>query len=846
MADRRYGTLLAKSQYIAADAWTKSRSIALLITIMAVLSAERRLPAQEVTIQAPPTAIPDAPRPPDAILVPPAEEGVEVTIRSDLQSERYGHFVLDGNVEIVYGSQADARTVRADHIEYDKATGEVVATGHLVATGGRNSERIAASHGTLNMKTQTGRFYDVSGSVGLALNGSRMVYKSANPFLFTGRMVVRTGPSEYQVYDGTVTSCQLPHPDWLLSAGLFSIDSDKATARNSVFHLLNVPLLYLPYVTHPVDAEERQSGLLIPVLGQSSSKGFITGEEVYLTLGRSADLTVGATYYSLRGWAQAAAFRYKGRDNDFAIARYTGLLDHGYTPASGIYTNQGGEDLTFRGRHDFSDATRAVADVEYLSSYTYREAFTDNFNQAVSSDILSTVYGQHTMDGTMASVRADRYQGLKRAATLATATTPATSEQQIRIFHAPSLDFDAADHRIGPTPLLWNLESSASALKRVQPNFVTGGTIERFDLHPQLSLPIAGGGLHLLPSVGVRETLYTRNRKTPYTGGPPVEGTGGLSRSDFEANIDARLPVLARTFTGPLAHRLFGADVRHTIEPYTTYRYVTGVGNFLNVLRFDDKDVVSNTDEIEYGTTQRLFVKQRDGNACADSASPIAAASDEETTIEANCTTSQRLAWRVAQKYFFNSNFGGAVTAGRRNILDTTLAFSGIAFLTEARDISPLISRLRVQTSEKTSIEWNFDYDTGAKKFTSNNIFVDVRQGKTFGGLSYARLNAPGRFYTEGVSSSVSNFNQFRVLLGYGSPTKAGLGIAANAGIDLNIGSLQYAALQTSYNWNCCGFSAEYRKYELGAVRNENAYRFNFTLANIGTAGNLRRAERLF
>ncbi len=48
------------------------------------------------------------------------------------------------------------------------------------------------------------------------------------------------------------------------------------------------------------------------------------------------------------------------------------------------------------------------------------------------------------------------------------------------------------------------------------------------------------------------------------------------------------------------------------------------------------------------------------------------------------------------------------------------------------------------------------------------------------------------------------------------------------------------------YNWDCCGFSAEYRKYELGAVRNENAYRFNFTLANIGSAGNLRRAERLF
>jgi len=29
-------------------------------------------------------------------------------------------------------------------------------------------------------------------------------------------------------------------------------------------------------------------------------------------------------------------------------------------------------------------------------------------------------------------------------------------------------------------------------------------------------------------------------------------------------------------------------------------------------------------------------------------------------------------------------------------------------------------------------------------------------------------------------------------------------------------------------------------------VRNENQYRFNFTLANIATLGNLRRQERLY
>ena len=126
--------------------------------------------------------------------------------------------------------------------------------------------------------------------------------------------------------------------------------------------------------------------------------------------------------------------------------------------------------------------------------------------------------------------------------------------------------------------------------------------------------------------------------------------------------------------------------------------------------------------------------------------------------------------------------------------------------------------------------------DTGAKKFLSNNVFVDYHAGNVFSGLSYARLNAPGRFYTQpfgsssGVSSPVSDFNQIRMLLGYGAPTKRGLGVAANVGLDLRLSTVQYGTLQASYNWDCCGFSVEYRKYELGSVRNENVYRFNITL----------------
>ncbi len=84
------------------------------------------------------------------------------------------------------------------------------------------------------------------------------------------------------------------------------------------------------------------------------------------------------------------------------------------------------------------------------------------------------------------------------------------------------------------------------------------------------------------------------------------------------------------------------------------------------------------------------------------------------------------------------------------------------------------------------------------------------------------------------------------MLLGYGYPTKRGFSGAANLGFDANLGFLQYSAVQTAYNWDCCGLSVEYRRFALGSVRNENQFRFNFALANIGSFGNLRRQEKLF
>ena len=837
----------------------------LCITLLAVYSGQ--VWAQGLTIQLPPAATPSSATPsqlpdapdyapgrasdaaaesagaaqenqavPVAVPVPAKGATVPVTIEADQQQKQGDLFTLQGNVVIHYKDYV----LQADRVTYHSDSGDATADGHLVLTGGSDNEHLTASHGTLNLKDESGKLYDVVGTVGVSAAGHRVMYTSANPFTITGKQVVKLGPDHYQVHDGTMTSCRIPHPKWILSAGTLEMLNGKATARNSIFRLHGVPILYLPYVTHPVSSESRQSGFLIPIFGNTDFEGvtgIVIGEQYYWVINRSTDLTVGLEYYSSRGWAQSAALHYKGRGLDFATARYSALQDRGINlPVNGVETNvkQGGEDFLFSGRHDYTDHTRAVAEAEYLSSYIYRQAFTENFNQAVSSNVQSTVFLTHENKGVAAAVDFERFESFEST----------TVGDEIRILHLPEFDFSALEHPLGHKGLLWSFDASADGLTRSEPNFNTNSILLRVDMHPRLAYRFHSHGWFFSPSIGLRNTFYGHSQQTALN--PvylvPVENTARIDRHDIEASFEMRSPVLERTFTAPMLEKLLHRDLRHVIEPSFTYRYVGGIDNFNNILRFDATDILSDTNEAEYGLTQRLFARAIKMHPCKENETPA-----EPGELNCGGQTKEWISWTVAQKYFFNSDFGGAATTGRRQVLTTTLDLTGVAFLTVPRNISPVISRVRVRTTEKTDLEWDLDYDPKAGRIASSNVYIDLHQGNYFAGLSHARLDAPGEFTVNGQISQISNFNQIRLLLGYGTPSKRGASIAGNAGYDLNLGTLQYGAIQSAYNWDCCGFSFEYRKFQLGpSVPSSSEYRFSFTLAGVGTAGNLRHAERLF
>jgi len=138
----------------------------------------------------------------------------DVTITA-LQQEKQGTlYQLHGNAEIHYGTFI----LRADEVTYNSATGDSKAEGHVMLDGGPNDEHIQASRGTYNLRTEIGKFEHVTGSIGVRLHGRRPMLTSSNPFVFTGATVEKNGPDHYKVYDGIVTTCDLPRPKWEFQA----------------------------------------------------------------------------------------------------------------------------------------------------------------------------------------------------------------------------------------------------------------------------------------------------------------------------------------------------------------------------------------------------------------------------------------------------------------------------------------------------------------------------------------------------------------------------------------------------------------------------------------------------
>lgn len=787
------------------------------------------------------------------------------TICADQQEKVGDVYKLHGNAEIHYRNYV----IRADEITYDSGSGEATASGHFTLDGGPNDDHVNASHGNYNLTAETGRFYDVRATTGLRFRGSRVVLTSTAPFAFSGRLVEKTSPDHYRVYDGTITTCELPRPKWQFDAHKVTVDvGGNASIYRSTFVLHGFPVFYFPYATHPVAREVRGTGFLLPTVGRSSTNGNEIGDSFFWAINRSMDATIGAQYLSKRGWSQRGEFRARPTNDSYVSLDFFGVIDRGLSQGAGVPPlREGGQEARLIAEGNFA-GFRAISNVDYLSSFLFRLAFNEVFTQAVNSEVKSQMFLSKELYGFSFGGMVERYQNFFQTTNPnGTLSYPPTFDS-IQILHTPSVDASSVDRQLWRSPFFWSFDASLSGLSRTEPGFHTAQLLGRFDVSPEISLPFQFHGWSVRPALTLHETYYTQR----FVNGLAVDDA--TNRQALETAVEVRAPVLEKIFD----KEMLGRKWKHVIEPRASYRWVSGVSDFANVLHFDERDILSDTSEVEYGFITRLYSKTSSDVHIEECDVPmtslaVGSAAPEQivpwqrvSTLENRrpCSpgpeTKEVATWEVEQKYFLDPTFGGALVPGQRNVFTTTEALTGIAFITQARHLSPLVSRMRAATSSRTDTEWDLDYDFQLGRINASTLLLNYNLGAFTigGGDAFLQIPQPTTTTsvvpTEGTCTPASSttkqptckFQQFRAALGYGGLARRGFSAAASLGFDAETRQLQFATAQTTYNWDCCGVTLEYRRYAIANVRNENLFRFTFSLANIGSFGNLRRQERLY
>ena len=730
-----------------------------------------------------------------------------VSIRADSQEKDHNVYHLRGNVEVTFQDMK----LTADEASFDEVTGNVRARGHITFADAES--RLEADEAFYNVQTGMGWFSNGRGTLRAKITPRPRMLITENPFYVRARRLERKSETTYVAIHARVTTCECEDTGWAISARRARVEvGDKVVTRDSFFHLLRVPIFYTPITVNSIARQPRQTGFLLPHVGNSSQKGFIVGGGFFWAINPSADLLLGLENYSIRGVARYGRFRAVPSATSDLLVEYSGVNDKGSGKQRQIRAP--GQSLRVIGQaKELGKGFRGVVDVDYITSLAYRLTFTDNFAQAVTSEVHQTGFATKNFGAYSLNFFASRYQNF-----LSAERVPGNS---VIIRQTPSAEFSGMDRQVGKTPLYFAFDFSATGLGRTEPAFITPQLSERVDFHPEVTLrskPFLG--FHVTPTLGLRATHYGTSLRAP---------DQPLNRLLGEFSVDLRPPSFEKVFSKP--H--WGYRFKHVIEPDIHYRLVgANDGDSLReVVRYDQLDIFAETNEIEYSLTNSLLIRK------------------EVSGGEAKPQARELLSWRLSQKYYFDPTFGGALEPGQRVVFDPTISLTGFAFA-QGRRLSPVVSVLKFAPFSNYDTELRADFNPSGGGVLNAGITSHLRHGPL--GLSFtdffinrtAALSTP--LAPADLSATIPSFHLLRTVATYGHTNRKGFSGAF--GLDFNFAQriAHQVVNQVSYNFGCFALDFEYRRFAVGDLRRENQFRVALSLANIGTFGNLKPRERLY
>lgn len=703
----------------------------------------------------------------------PLREGNLVIHADEIEKTPQELWVGTGNVVATFSET----TLLADEAVYNPSTGEVQLEGNIEVK--RGTQWLKGTRAELNLDTQLGVIFDAEGFTDQEL-------------FVKAKTLTRIGPETWLVEDGFLTACSQALPKWSFTAPRATIrDNSSARIRNTIFRVKQFPVFYLPYLIIPTEKKTRSSGFLLPSTGNSNNRGRRISQAFYLVLGRSADMTIREEFFSKRGFGHGVNFRARPNDRtslDLSSFFVNDRLDQGGTSLQGTAESR------------FENGFRAVADFNLVTSFTFRQVFSDSFFDSTRPTDNSRFFLTNNFGLGSLNVLVAREETIFPQKNIITRTTP-------------SLQFKLTGLRPFDVPLFFDLETRADGVSRTDSRIDTSNVTERFDFFPQLyfSVPLFQG-LRLSPRLGFRETYYGERLLLPEEVDGPDAGRldkQSLSREYLDFTLDLKGWALSKVYRSS-----GGGGWKHIIEPTFRYRYIDGVGEDLRrTIRFDELDTVADTNEVEFALMNRFFTKS----------------SGDKSAHEF-------LSIKIAQKFFIDGDFGGAFVSDSTNQFFPLNTLTGFPFGGASRDFSPITTLVRISPKRSYSLDVRGDFDTRFGKYRNFSVTGFLNRGLFSLQTTY--------FVTNELERGTVSADQWQARVALGN-LKRGLSGSTSFSYDAQQDRLLNLTSRLNYFWDCCGVSLEYERFNVGA-RQENQFRFSFFLKGIGSFGTIRRPEAFF
>lgn len=467
-------------------------------------------------------------------------------------------YFAKGKVKI----KRDLTTVEADEMRYNEKTSDLSAEGNVDYN--EPEMRIRAKKAELNLEDKTGVLYKAD------------VLSRKDNFHITGDEIEKIGEKEYTLKKASVTTCDAPLPAWCFSGSdVHIVVGDSLRAKNVIFDIKGLPVLYSPYISAGL-GNERKTGFLIPTVGIVESKGVHFEQPFFWAISDNRDATLVLDVYSSRGVGEGLEYRFLEPDgskgNLWAYHLRDDKLGKDFWDLRGFYDRDRDARLTGYLNINYINTQQFYAEYDPIL-VSQGKRFID------PSSYLSVTTGRFLESTGEMSLRLDNsrlFVASQYLVDLQAGVNASTIAQRL-----PEVGYFVNPRNVGP--VIFSFASTVSNFWRE-----SNASGQRIDIFPRFSYSF-GGDVTINQSLGLRETAYFLSKGGDFGSSP--------HRESFDYTVTAQTRLIKRY-----------ESFIHIMEPSLGYTFIPSAES--NLPLFDSTELYTKTSKIDLSVLNRFL----DGN----------------------------------------------------------------------------------------------------------------------------------------------------------------------------------------------------------------------------------------